>query len=376
MNSPRYARIAARLFAHGPAAQAEATDQQRAQSIGAIERALVAKKQRRTRRVWRSVLGAAAALALVGYGGFRELAHPMSATSRRVISAVVSPSGNGAAIVSGVGSEPLVGTASLTQGGRLVAGNGGGATVHLSTGTELAIQHDTNVEFESAGPVERFYLTQGVLRAKVAKLGGGERFIVRTPDAEVEVHGTVFQVAIVDPVASCASGARTRVNVSEGVVEVRSVIGTFYVRPGEAWPADCAVVSPVASLADPAPGMTRKLPTPAPAYRSRISPEGEDSASPTQIQAKEASSIAQQNELFAEASSAHRQGDNARALSTFEQLMARYPTSPLAESAAVQRMHLLQNSDPVAARNAAREYLAHYPQGYARNDAERLLAQP
>jgi hypothetical protein len=376
MNSPRYARIAARLFAQDPTTQVEATDPQRARSIGAIERALVVKKQRRTRRVWGMVLSAAAALALVGYGGFRELARPASAVSRRVISAVVSPSGSGAAIVSGVGTEPLVGTASLTQGGRLIAGNGGGATVHLSTGTELAIQHDTNVEFESAGPVERFYLTQGVLRAKVAKLGGGERFIVRTPDAEVEVHGTVFQVAIVDPVANCASGARTRVNVSEGVVEVRSVIGTFHVHPGEAWPADCIVAAPAVSAAAHAPPTTRKPPNAIAAERSRNSPEAEDSAARTQSQAKEASSIAQQNELFAEASSAHRQGDDARALSTFEQLMARYPTSPLAESAAVQRMHLLQNSDPVAARNAAREYLAHYPQGYARNDAERLLAQP
>jgi hypothetical protein len=374
MNSPRYARIAARLFARETPAQVEATTEQRAESIDAIERALVAKKRRRTRRVWAWATSSAAAVALVGYGGFRELARPAPVTSP-IISAIVRPSGNGAAIVSGNGTAPLIGMASLAQGGRLVAGNSGGATVRLSTGTELAVQHDTNVEFESAGPVERFFLTQGVLQAKVAKLGKGERFIVRTPDAEVEVRGTVFQVALVDPDASCAGGARTRVNVSEGVVEVRSVGGTFYVHPGEAWPAHCAVASLVASVAIQAPPTIRKSPTVAPADRVRTA-DAQGAPSQAQALAKEASSIAQQNELFAEASSAHRQGDNARALSAFEQLMARYPASPLAESAAVQRMHLLQTSDPTAAQNAARQYLAHYPQGYARNDAERLLVQP
>jgi hypothetical protein len=56
--------------------------------------------------------------------------------------------------------------------------------------------------------------------------------------------------------------------------------------------------------------------------------------------------------------------------------MARYPASPLAESAAVQRMNLLAASDPARVKVAARQYLARYPQGYARTEAEGLLARP
>jgi hypothetical protein len=39
-------------------------------------------------------------------------------------------------------------------------------------------------------------------------------------------------------------------------------------------------------------------------------------------------------------------------------------------------MSLLQRFDTAAARGAARQYLARYPRGYAKSDAEKLLAQP
>jgi FecR protein len=376
MNSPRYARIAARLFAQAPAAEVESANDNRAQTIDAIARAIVAKKRRATRRLLGWGVSAAAAAALIGYGGFRQRAEWARGARAQTISAVVRPSGNGAAIVNGLGSEPLVGAASLAQGGRLVAGTSGGATVRLSTGTELAVLHDTNVEFESAGPVEQFFLTHGVLRAKVAKLGNGERFIVRTPDAEVEVRGTVFEVAIVDPDTRCGGGSRTRVSVSEGVVQVRRAGVTSAVHPGEVWPAGCDAAAPVPSLAIHVAPLARRSPVSTPVDRARSAAEAQEEAAPAQNPTKEASSIAQQNELFSVASSAHQRGDDARALRTFDQLIAHYPASPLAESAAVQRMHLLRSSDPVAAQNAARQYLARYPQGYARNDAQSLLELP
>jgi hypothetical protein len=302
------------------------------------------------------------------------------ARSVQAVSAVVRPTGSGSAILDQAGTQALVSPLSLPQGGRLVAGGTGGASVRLSTGTELAVEHGTSLEFENAGPVERFFLSQGVLQAKVAKLRDGQRFVVRTPDAEVEVRGTAFRVSIVEPDANCANGARTRVSVSEGLVEVRGAGASTYIHPGETWPAGCVAVASGASGAiDSAhPIATALASQPARPRRGdrALSVLSEQEATePAQRPAKEASSIAQQNALFAEATAARQLGDSARAVSFFEQLMARYPASPLAESAAVQRMVLLSGMNPGAGRSAARQYLVRYPQGYAKNDAEKL-AQP
>jgi hypothetical protein len=383
MNSPRYARIVARLLAEEPLTSVELSDSKRAQAIDVIAQALVAKTRRRARRVWISGLASVAAAALLGYAGVQQFAALGPAHSVQAVSAVVRPTGSGSAILDQAGTQALVSPLSLPQGGRLVAGGTGGASVRLSTGTELAVEHGTSLEFENAGPVERFFLSQGVLQAKVAKLRDGQRFVVRTPDAEVEVRGTAFRVSIVEPDANCANGARTRVSVSEGLVEVRGAGASTYIHPGETWPAGCVAVASGASGASGATVSAHPIATALASQPARprrgdraLSVLSEQEATePAQRPAKEASSIAQQNALFAEATAARQLGDSARAVSFFEQLMARYPASPLAESAAVQRMVLLSGMNPGAGRSAARQYLVRYPQGYAKNDAEKL-AQP
>ncbi|MEP7050474.1 MAG: FecR domain-containing protein [Pseudomonadota bacterium] len=323
-------------------------------------------------------MGAVAAAAL-SYFVIQHLAEPALAPAQTV-SAVVLSSGSGNAISNQGGSQPLVNAAALPQGGRLVAGASGGATVRLSSGTELSVEHDTNVEFEDAGPVQRFFLGQGVLHARVAKLTRDQRFIVRTPDAEVEVRGTVFQVAIMDPDAPCAGGARTRVTVSEGLVEVRGGGASTYVRPGESWPAGCAASDPALSQSAHIAAPSRAEPAPARIAMSASASSvntGSDASTPSAgvRVSKEPSNIARQNELFALATAQNRSGDREAALASFDALLQRYPQSPLAESASVQRMRLLEISNPAAAENAARQYLARYPQGYARTDAARI-AQP
>jgi ferric-dicitrate binding protein FerR (iron transport regulator) len=375
MNSPRYARIVARLFGEEPVTPLEVSDAKRAQAIALIARALDAKTRRRARRVWALGFAAVAAAGLLGYLGLRTLSASAPQPVAQLVSAVARPTGQGAAILDQVGKLALSSPLVLPQGGRLVAGAAGGASVRLSTGTELAVEHDTNLEFESGGPVQRFFLAQGVLNAKVAKLTDGQRFVVRTPDAEVEVRGTVFRVEIAEPDAACAGGARTRVSVSEGLVEVRGAGASTYIHPGESWPAGCALSA--SATVDRARGSASSVPSVAPRSSERTANAASERevSEPLTRAAKEASSIAQQNRLFAEANAARQQGDNARAVSSFEQLIARYPTSPLAEGAAVQRMLVLKNLDPAAGRSAARQYLARYPQGYAKKDAEKL-AQP
>jgi ferric-dicitrate binding protein FerR (iron transport regulator) len=370
------------LLANESLPDAEPSEARRAQSIDVIARALSAKLRRRARRVWASGLVAMAVAGVLGYLGVQRFSSGGQPTVTRPVSAIVKPSGSGTEILNPAGPQRLVGAAALQPGGSIVAGDGGGATVQLSTGTLLAVEHDTHLAFENAGMVQRFFLSRGALQAKVAKLADGQRFIVRTPDAEVEVRGTVFRVAISDPAASCAGGARTQVSVSEGVVEVRSAGASVYVRPGETWPANCAR-GPASAL-----GATHVMPpqpipalTPKPGNRV-IEVEAPNQAAERRAAAvseqagTEASSLARQNQLFADAVAARRRGDSAGAISAFELLTARFPSSPLSESAAVQRMNLLQGLNPTAARAAARQYLVRYPRGYAKDDAEKLLAQP
>ena len=377
MNSPRYARISARLLADAPEAKVEVTDAQRARAIAVIGSTLVAKTKRRARRGWALACAGTAAAAVLGYVGVHQGLYPGAAAGKQTVSAMVMSSGSGNAITNQTGTLPLGSAAALPQGGHLVAGANGGATVRLSSGTELSVEHDTNVEFEDAGPVQRFFLGQGVLRAKVAKLTRDQRFIVRTPDAEIEVRGTVFRIEIVDPDAACAGGARTRVSVTEGLVEVRGAGASTYVHPGESWPAGCSTPHALASASEPAHVLGPSHAEPASLTREQAASDSEALAPAAQAvrSSKEASSIAQQNELFADAAAARRRGDSAGALASFEALLSRYPQSPLAESAAVQRMRLLVSNNPGAAKNAARQYLARYPQGYARTDAARI-AQP
>jgi outer membrane protein assembly factor BamD (BamD/ComL family) len=89
-----------------------------------------------------------------------------------------------------------------------------------------------------------------------------------------------------------------------------------------------------------------------------------------------ASKLAEQNDLFAQGVAARRAGDGTRAVAAFDLLLSRYPSSALAESAMAERMRVLSKASPGAGQRAAKEYLARYSQGFARHDAEAILAQP
>jgi len=109
---------------------------------------------------------------------------------------------------------------------------------------------------------------------------------------------------------------------------------------GEAWPVGCAARKPVIVVVPSA-------------------------ASSDAIR----SDLVEQNRMFVAATAARRQGDIQGAVGLYERFVATYPSSALAESAAVERMRLLATSDPVRARAAATEYLARHPKGFARDEA-------
>jgi len=87
------------------------------------------------------------------------------------------------------------------------------------------------------------------------------------------------------------------------------------------------------------------------------------------------STLGQENELLASAKAAVRSSDFRTALARIDELLQRYPRSPLGQNAQVERFRVLAKMGQTAqAAQAARRYLADYPQGFARDEARTMAA--
>lgn len=365
MNIPRYAAAVAKLLRRNLPSSAVVSGDE-ARGAATIERAMHTRVRRRRLVASCGAVAAAAVVSiattqLVGWGQSRSSVTPSVAID-------VVPSGQGAALAhSQGGPEPLKAHVSLESGQRIDTPVAGGASLHLSTGTSMVLSDQTSFRVDSQGATQRFSLQRGALVAQVAKLTGAQRFIVDTPDAEVEVRGTRFRLQVIEHPESCGSGTRTRLEVTEGVVEVRGTgLGTASVKAGEVWPADCS------RRVDEAPTSSPAVPPPAPATVSK--PDVRASARAPVSEAERASALTAPNDLFAEAVVRARRGDTGGALRAYQQLVSRFPTSPLAENAMVERMRLLA-ATPEGATEAKR-YLARYPRGFAADEAKTLLGEP
>ena len=343
----------------------------RASTIEALEAALHARAQRRrrTRRVWAS-LAIAAAIAAPVSGAVKLGARHEAAlqgpkpTAPPVVEAVETPPPpehvelpQGIAMTDGSILQP---------GSRIVAPPKRRAVLSFSSGTHLTVEGGGDITVIEAGDVQRFLLSSGSIDAHVAKLHAGQRWLVTTPDAEVEVRGTAFEVSIVPPDPSCGGGTRTRVSVREGVVSVRAGDGEVRVHPGEAWPAGCrraAALAAATTLDAPIAAVSPTLATPSPAATS---------AAPA---VTSHSTLAEQNDAFARIVSLRQRGDMAGSAAEADRFIARFPASPLAESARVEQMRALRVSDAARAASVAREYLAQYPRGFARAEAQAIASQ-
>ena len=83
----------------------------------------------------------------------------------------------------------------------------------LSNGVRIRLDAGTVKLASASKDAQTLLLTSGRIFIEVPKLPAGSTLSVRTPDAEVRVHGTRFQVI--------RTGKDTQVHVVEGVVEVR-----------------------------------------------------------------------------------------------------------------------------------------------------------
>jgi len=83
------------------------------------------------------------------------------------------------------------------------------------------------------------------------------------------------------------------------------------------------------------------------------------------------STLGEENRLFGEAVAAAHSGEIEGALRGFDQLLSKYPGSPLSQTALVRRFRLLAKSGRTAEAVAdARRYLEAYPTGFAVREAE------
>jgi ferric-dicitrate binding protein FerR (iron transport regulator) len=375
MSAPRYARRAATLLAR--AAERELPPprpESRESAIHALGIAIRRRSRNRLRLRYAAAVVAVAsvAAATVLVAGLRPRRTPLAVSpgqtpsseaangsGKRASDAVVvvaHPMGAGASVVASGGPTQLGDGVTLGEGSHVVAAAEGRAVLSFSTGTKLTLEEGGDLTIVDEAAMELFTLSGGSLRADVAKLSAGQRFVVRTGDAEIEVRGTSFRVGVAPRDAQCAT--TTRLTVFEGVVVVRAAEGETRVAAGESWPRGCGSADPAAS-----PRLVARGPSPT------VDRERHPVVDP-------ASTLAAQNDAYQRALAAKRRGATDEALAGFDRLLSLYPAGPLAESATVEKMRLLSSRDRASASAVAKRYLAAYPAGFARAEAEAISGSP
>jgi len=186
-------------------------------------------------------------------------------------------------------------------------------------------------------------LERGRAHFEVQKLRGERRFHVMTSDADVEVRGTVFDVAR-------SADAPTCVSVDEGLVQVAKGVRTRLLARGESWDCDAASDSTNAAPATNAAAPATEAAAPRPVGKSV---HGQGGIPPVAIAAAKretdppprivgtgsaaatvaTSDLRVQNQIFRAALSAQRAGLTDQAADLYRQLIARAPAGPLAAQA-------------------------------------------
>src|SRR5262249_44900442 len=128
---------------------------------------------------------------------------------------------------------PLAASVPVSAGDRIVARAASKARIKLATGATLVLEDGGDVSIVEHAANQVFSLAAGALRAGGAQLRRGQRFVIRTANAELEARGTSFRVARVRGVPSCGSDLSTKLTVFENVVATRANDREVSIEPGQ-----------------------------------------------------------------------------------------------------------------------------------------------
>ncbi|MDP9036530.1 MAG: FecR family protein, partial [Myxococcota bacterium] len=244
MSAPRYARLAGRMLARDRRSLPPCAPlpDMRTQTIAVVAQAIAARRVKLRLARGAMLLATAAAvfaIALVGeWSVARRRLSAVRATSTPAagLQVIAREAVNGPRVIVAGAQGPLPEGRALTAGSRILTPPNGRATLAFSTGTIAVVGESADLTMGGEGPEQVLHLEAGAIDLQVAKLAAGQRFLVDTPDAEVEVRGTRFRVSIVPADASCGDGTVTRVSVTEGIVAVRYAGLETALTAGTQWP--------------------------------------------------------------------------------------------------------------------------------------------
>ncbi len=337
-----------------------------------------AEKGRRFRR-GAALLAIAACLSLAGGLLWRER------SASPVAGAVAGLDGvSGTVVLTQDGHSNVVGAGprSLREGDALQTVAGARAhlktikaSVDVSESTELRVSRPSGAE-------ERISLRRGRVDVSVEKAIETQRaVVVETPDAEVVVRGTVFDVRVLPH----DGATNTLVHVTHGSVWVLARgVQVALLSAGQTWSsaqgvgASAAPEAPV--LADPlvTPDVAPVVPAPSvavpvPVATPAVVVAGPSKATKPAASGRKPGTLAEENRLFSAGVEARNRGDSARAAELFTELLSTYPQSTLREVAQVERFRALKRAGQAGrASTEARRYLAEHPDGAARSEARDL----
>jgi len=301
-----------------------------------------------TRRGWRWGAGAlglaavAAAVLIVTTGVFRS-AGPASVVPQAQTEVSERPIATGSEVKTEAGSTVQLKTAL-------------GAKISVAPASELRLAGG-----DGTSVVERVDLSRGSIQVKVPKLGTQRQFRVSTPDTLVIVHGTEFRVTVE---RDAAGQPNTVVEVTSGRVEVRRKHAVAFLNAGAAWSSLAGVAGVKTAQAEAVP--VASAPVRAAASASVPKPAANTADAPR-------GTLAQANALLASALEASRKGNDKLALARLDELLRRYPDSPVADNARVERFRTLRRLGRAEeASRAATKYLKGDPDGFARDEAREL----
>lgn len=320
-----------------PTSDAVALRRRVAGRIDAVRQATIDARLRADRRRPWLVFAAAACLPVLAWGAMHRAGQDVRSERKA-----------GVAVITDVRGHATI------RGDEVSTGPDDAARAGLPTGAVADVGASSRAIFLASsgagGQGDLIELATGRVQVSVPKLGAGRDLRVHTAQATVVVHGTKFVVEVLP--------GETRVSVVEGIVEVDGDARTRMLTAGMSVTVPDARTTPALPSVESHPAARPEASDPNPSARTDA-----------------ASTLASENALLADAMHLRQKRRMDSALDKLDELLSRHPGLPLAETARVERLRVLQdtgNRERVVREGES--YLADYPQGFARAEVVRMLA--